>query len=156
MCDELSLLCSNLRQQMYTFLTERYFAVKMTSSCTLADSVNHTNFFYKDAHIFERNLLTADMLEPQLPLCGVTMDAVIPSRVWADFLKREKPHWRLVHWTQGKQLGFNPPPCHSNFVVQKHTKCEDIQRVAKIDLWALGFSPTYLAERHPEFLVQIQ
>ena len=26
------------------------------------------------------------MLEPQLPLCGVTIDAVIPSRVWADFL----------------------------------------------------------------------
>ena len=112
--------------------------------------------FYTGLHVFERNLLAADMLEPQMPLYSVAPDGLSPSGAWADLSQGVENPWSLEHWTEEKSLGFDPPPYHSNFVLMKHTKDEDVQRMAKIDLWALGFSPTYLAQQHPEFLVEIQ
>lgn len=107
--------------------------------------------FYTGFHVFQRNLLAADMLEPQMPLHRVAPD----TRAWADLSQGVENSWCPEHWTEEKSLGFDPPPYHSNFVLMKHSN-DDVQRMAKIDLWALGFSPTYLAQQHPEFLVEIQ
>ena len=109
-------------------------------------------FFNTGWHVFQRNLLAADMLEPQMPLHRVAPDA----RAWADLSQGVENPWSLEHWTEEKSLGFDPSPYHSNFVLMKHSKDEDVQRMTKIDLWALGFSPTYLAQQHPEFLAEIQ
>ena len=118
--------------------------------------IRHTHLtnviaFYTDWHVFQRNLLAADMLEPQMPLHRVVPD----TRAWADLSQEVENPWSPEHWTEEKSLGFDPPPYHSNFVLMKCSN-DDVQRVAKIDLWALGFSPTYLAQQHPEFLVEIQ
>lgn len=117
----------------------------------------HAQLSYTGPHcVFERNMLTADLLEPQVPLRAVAPNAVIQSRVWTDLSETVEERWTSQHWTEDKSLGFNLPPCSSNFALMKYTGGEAVQRETQIDLWALGFSPCYLDQYQPDFLAVIQ
>ena len=111
-------------------------------------------YFIIAPHIFERNLLTSeDLLQPWVPIRGVEMDELTPSRVWADLEQKVQV---LASCSEEVQPGFDPPPFQSNFAIEYPPESEDTQRTVKIDLWALGFSPRYIAQNQPKFLVQIQ